>query len=293
MKRTFMLLLLLTRSAMTQGQDALTADIRTLVESSGAVMGIAVHDLGTGRQFFWNEKELFHAASTMKTPVMIEVFRQASSGRFSLDDSIEVRNEFRSIVDSSIYRMDLADDSDDSMYDLLDHRVSVRQLVEQMITVSSNLATNILIDLVGANNVTATMRRLGAPDIQVLRGVEDDKAYQLGLNNRTNAVDLMTIFAALAEGLAVGSTEDSAMVEVLLRQKFNDKIPALLPADVRFAHKTGSITAIEHDSGILLLPDGSRIVMVILSRGWKDQREAKVVMPKIAKRLYVGFTEGN
>lgn len=83
------------------------------------------------------------------------------------------------------------------------------------------------------------------------------------------------------------------MVEVLLRQKFNDKIPALLPANVRVAHKTGSITAVEHDSGILLLPDGSRIVMVILSRGWKDQRDAKVVIPKISRRLYIGLTEGN
>lgn len=293
MNRLLIMIALLTGSSMIYAQDALNADIKSLVDGSGAVMGIAVHDLGTGRQFFWNEQEMFHAASTMKTPVMIEVFRQATLGRFSLDDSIEVRNEFRSIVDSSIYSMDLADDSDDSIYALLGHRVSVRQLVEQMITVSSNLATNILIDLVGAKNVTDTMRRLGAPDIQILRGVEDDKAFERGLNNRTNAIDLMTIFAALAEGQAVGRAEDSTMIEVLLRQKFNDKIPPLLPANVRFAHKTGSITAVEHDSGVLLLPDGSRIVMVILSRGWKDPRDAKIVIPKIAHRLFTGFTEGH
>ena len=292
MNRITTIALMLTGPAMLHAQDDLATEMCSLVERSGVVMGIAVHDLGTGRQFFWNEKEMFHAASTMKTPVMIEVYRQASAGQYSLEDSVVVKNEFRSIVDSSVYSMDLGDDSDDSMYGLLGRRTTIRHLVEQMITVSSNLATNILIDLVGSGNVTATMRQLGAPDIQVLRGVEDDKAYELGLNNRTNALDLMTIFAALAEGKAVNETADSAMIEVLLRQKFNDKIPALLPPGVRVAHKTGNITGIEHDSGVLLLPDGSKIVMVILTRGWKDQRRAKDDMAFIAQRLFLGFTEG-
>lgn len=124
-----------------------------------------------------NEKIMSHAASTMKTPVMIEVVRQSVQGRFSLDDSLEVRNEFKSIVDGSPYTLDLGDDSDDSMYKRIGGRASIRELIHEMITVSSNLATNILIQLVGAGNVTATMRTLGALDIEVLRGVEDGEHH--------------------------------------------------------------------------------------------------------------------
>ncbi|MEK6649637.1 MAG: serine hydrolase [Bacteroidota bacterium] len=293
MKRSLIMFLWLVSPAMTHAQQDLDSSIRSLTEGSGAVFGIAMVDLGTGRQFFWKEREMFHAASTMKTPVMMEVFRQAREGLFNLDDSILVTNEFRSIVDSSVYSMDLKDDSDDSMYGILGKKTTIRHLVEQMITVSSNLATNILIELVGADKTTATMRRLGAPDIQILRGVEDGKAFEKGLNNTTNAVDLMTIFAALAEGKAVSEQDDSAMVEVLLRQQFRDKIPALLPPDVRVAHKTGNITGVEHDSGILLLPDGSRMVMVILTRGWQDQRQAKGLMAQVARKMFDAFSEGN
>jgi beta-lactamase class A len=262
------------------------------VDSAGVTFGVVAIDLRSGRSITWNEREMIHAASTMKTPVMIEVFRQASLGRFRLDDSVVVKNEFRSIVDGSPYAMDLKDDSDDSMYGLLGQRTTVGHLVEQMITVSSNLATNILIDLVGADSTTATMRRIGAPDILVLRGVEDGKAFERGLNNQTNAEDLATILKALAEGRAVGPKEDRKMVEVLLRQKFRDKIPAMLPADVRVAHKTGNISGVDHDSGIIYRPDGSAVVMVILTKGWSDQRAASGTIARMARALYDELSGG-
>lgn len=272
--------------AMASAQSSLPAPARAIVDGAGATFGITAIDLRSGRSIVWNEREMIHAASTMKTPVMIEVFRQASLARFGLDDSIVVKNEFKSIVDGSPYAMDLKDDSDDSIYGLLGRKATIRHLVEQMITVSSNLATNILIDLVGADSTTATMRRLGAPDILVLRGVEDGKAFERGLNNQTNAADLATIFRALAEGKAVGPNEDRTMVDVLLRQRFRDKIPAMLPANVRVAHKTGNITGVEHDSGIIYRPDGSAVVMVILTKGWKDQQGARGTIARLARSLY-------
>jgi beta-lactamase class A len=277
---------------MASAQSSLPDGVRTIVDRSGATFGIKAVHLESGRVIAWNEREMFHAASTMKTPVMIEVFRQASLGRFGIDDSILVRNEFKSIVDGSPYAMDLKDDSDDSMYGLLGRKTTIRHLVEQMITVSSNLATNILIDLVGADSTTATMRRIGAPDIMVLRGVEDGKAFERGLNNQTTAADLATIFGALAQGRAVGPAEDQAMIDVLLRQQFRESIPALLPGNVRVAHKTGNITGVEHDSGIIYPSEGSPVVMVILSKGWKDQRAARGTIAKIARGLYDELTKG-
>src|SRR5690606_21176661 len=116
----------------------------------------------TGEELFINEDTVFHAASTMKTPVMIEVYKQSAEGRFQLTDSLPVKNEFYSIVDSSVFGLTVGDDSDDLLYRQIGHNQTIYDLVSQMIQVSSNLATNILIDLVDARKVTQTMRSLGA-----------------------------------------------------------------------------------------------------------------------------------
>ena len=109
-----------------------------------ATVAVAVWDQDTGVVLEIEGLRSFHAASTMKVPVMIEVYRQAALGRFSLDDSLLVENAFRSIVDGSVYSIE--DDSDDAIYERLGQKMSIRDLVYQMITVSSNLATNLIID---------------------------------------------------------------------------------------------------------------------------------------------------
>ncbi|MEX2089445.1 MAG: serine hydrolase [Bacteroidota bacterium] len=276
-------------------QDTSIHDLRKsiVLELQGVkgIFAVAYQDLSDGSTLLINEKEMFHAASTMKTPVMIEVFRQARDGRFGLEDSIAVNNRFSSIVDGSFYQMDLSEDSDDSMYRRINGKATVRELVYQMITVSSNLATNILIDLVDAKNVTATMRALGASDILVLRGVEDGKAFERGLNNATTAYDLMVIMRAIAEGKAVDPSASKAMTGVLLDQKFRDLIPARLPEDVRVAHKTGSITGVRHDSGFVLLPDGRVYVLVLLSKGLEDAEAGKRAMGQVSRLIY-DYTKG-
>lgn len=272
--------------ASGQSLDKLRLDVRQALDSVKGTFAVAFKPLDGKTGLMMNEKSMFHAASTMKTPVMIEVFRQAHSGRFALDDSLEVRNEFKSIVDGSPYKLDLGDDSDDSMYKRIGGRASIRELIHQMITVSSNLATNILIQLVGADSVTGTMRTLGARDIEVLRGVEDGKAFEKGMNNQTDAFDLALIFEAIADGRAVNRSASEAMIDVLLGQKFGDIIPALLPPGVKVAHKTGSITGVEHDSGIVFLPDGRRYILVLLSRDLKDAATGKRVLSGVSKRIY-------
>lgn len=279
---------------MSTGQDLgnLRSDVRALLDSVPGTFAVAFISANTGVELMLNEKEMFHAASTMKTPVMIEVFKQAQEGKFSLDDSVVVKNEFRSIVDGSAYELDLSQDSDDSMYKRVGSKASIRELVFQMITVSSNLATNILIGLVDARNVTATMRSLGAHDIEILRGVEDGKAFEKGLNNRTSAMDLAVIMTAISNGKAVNPTASAAMTEILLAQKFSDIIPALLPAGSRVAHKTGSITGVEHDSGIVILPDGRRYILVLLSKNLKSAEAGKAALARVSKRLFDFVTEG-
>lgn len=237
-------------------------------------------------QILINEKEVFHAASTMKTPVMIEVFKQANEGKFDLQDSILVKNEFKSIVDSSIYSMDLSEDSGEDLYHYIGKKRTIYQLVYDMITVSSNLAANILIDKVKAENVMRTMKEMGANDIQVLRGVEDIKAFNLGLNNTTTAYDLMIIFEKIAKGEIVSENACKEMINILLDQKLNTRIPALLPENVKVAHKTGSITGVGHDSGIVFLPDGRKYVLVILAKNLSSGKEGEKVEAEVSKLIY-------
>lgn len=288
--------LILTLATILSLQDTSMSTLReSILQEFKSVKGtfaLAYHDLSDGSVLLINAKETFHAASTMKTPVMIEVFKQVRAGMFGLDDSILVKNEFKSIVDGSPYQMDLSEDSDDSMYRRINGKATVRELVYQMITVSSNLATNILIDLVDAKNATATMRSLGAGDILVLRGVEDGKAYERGLNNTTTAYDLMVIMKAIAEEKAVDQAASKEMTGILLDQKFRDLIPALLPDGVRVAHKTGSITGVRHDSGFVILPDGRTYVLVILSKGLEDADAGRRAIARASQLIYQAFEKG-
>jgi len=247
---------------------------------------VAFKDLSTGETILINEKETFHAASTMKTPVMIEVYKQAAAGKFNLDDSITIKNQFKSIVDGSEFVLYPEDDSDKELYNQIGEKRTLRELVYDMIIVSSNLATNMIIELVDARNVTQTMRSLGAHDIQVLRGVEDSKAYERGLSNTTTAYDLMLIFSKIATGEAVSAEACNDMIATLLDQRFNNIIPAHLPAGVKVAHKTGEISGVRHDSGIVLLPDGRKYVLVLLSKNLQNVEAATKAMANVSEILY-------
>jgi beta-lactamase class A len=248
--------------------------------------GVAFKDLQTNQTLFINEKENFHAASTMKTPVMIEVFKQAKAGKFKLTDSILVKNEFKSIVDGSPFSLDIGDDSADEMYQKIGTKMTIYDLTYQMIIVSSNLATNILIDLIDAKNANATMRKMGAQDIQVLRGVEDTKAFNLNKNNSVTAYDLMLIFEQIARKKVVNKKSSEAMTQILFDQKFNELIPGRLPKEVKVAHKTGSITGVQHDSGIVFLPDGRKYVLVILSKKLTNVKAGVKVLAEVSEMIY-------
>lgn len=286
-------LMLVIQTAVAQQLSDLTADIVGRLSNTEGRFAVGVLDLSSGEILYVNPDTVFHAASTMKTPVMVEVFKQAKAGRFSLDDSIEVKNEFRSIVDGSPYQLDISDDSDSLVYKRIGSRMSIRDLVFQMITVSSNLATNILIELVGAPNVMETMRSLGARDSKVLRGVEDGKAFRQGLNNVVTARDLVIIYRAIATGSVVDAEACRVMVKILSEQRFRDIIPALLPAGTVVAHKTGSITGVEHDSGIVYLPNGRSYVIVLLSKDLKDAKAGKRALADVSKRIYDFFMRGS
>ncbi|HEU0109623.1 MAG TPA: serine hydrolase [Flavisolibacter sp.] len=267
--------------------DELKKVIQKELDIANTRFGVAFKDLQTGEILFINENENFHAASTMKTPVLVELFKQSAQGNFSMDDSIVIKNSFKSIVDGSSYSLTEEDDSEKELYTQVGAKKTIASLAYDMIIQSSNLATNILIELVQPANVMNTLHQLGATHMKVLRGVEDNKAYQKGMNNTTTALDLLLIFEQIANEQLVSAAACRAMINILLDQKFNEIIPAHLPGTVKVAHKTGSITGIQHDSGIVFLPDGKKYVLVLLSQ-FQPADEKKVIqaMANVSKHFY-------
>lgn len=273
-------------AACKSDKEKVKDEIAQVLSAQAGTFAVAFHDLTTGDEILVNEHETFHAASTMKTPVMIEVFKQAAEGKYSLQDSIVLKNEFKSIVDSTTYSLDPQDDSEYELYRQLGKKRTIASLVYEMITVSSNLSTNILIEMTDGKKVTQTMHDMGAKDIQVLRGVEDQKAFEKKLNNVTTAYDLMVIFEKLANGEAVSSEASTAMVNILLDQKYNDIIPATLPDSIKIAHKTGWVTGVHHDSAIVFLPDGRKYVLILLSKQLKDEKAGVEALSAVSKIIY-------
>ncbi len=240
----------------------------------------------TSDTIFINDREMFHAASTMKVPVLIEAFKQMDEGKFKLSDSIKVYNHFKSIVDSSIYQLDSTDDSYPDLYHYIGQKRTIRDLLLHMIINSSNLAADIMIEKVGPHSITPTMRSLGADSILVVRGVEDIKAYEAGISDSTDARDLMILFAKMAKGELVSPQASKKMISILKQQKLNDKIPAKLPGSVQVAHKTGAITGVHHDAGLIILPDGRKYVLVLLSKNAPDTKKVTRMFANISKDVY-------
>jgi len=275
------LIIVVLFSSCGKKQDISKQLTDTLSQAKGN-FAVAFKDLQTGEEILINEHRLFHAASTMKTPVMIEMYKQAQAGKFSMQDSILIKTEFKSIVDST-FTLSPESDSEQELYTFAGKKRPISELVYKMIILSSNLATNILIELVDAKSVTQTMRDLGANDLQVLRGVEDNKAFRAGLNNKVTAYDLMLLFQAISEKKVVGADE---MINILLDQKFNEIIPARLPKDVKVAHKTGWITGLHHDSALIMLPDGRKYVLILLSDSLEDEDAGVRQMATASKMIY-------
>ena len=264
--------------------DSLAARIESRIAAvPGARVGVVLHDLKNRFHVEIAADSSFHAASTMKVPVMIELFRRADAGAIALDQGVLLVNQFGSIVDGSPYALDPGDDSDSTLYSRVGARVSMRELLERMIERSSNLATNTLIAIVGAANTNATAHALGASRIQVRRGVEDGKAFQAGLNNTTSASDLAALMLAIERGRAASASSCSAMRDILLRQEFSQEIPAGLPPGTPVAHKTGWITGTRHDAAIIYPPGGTPYVLVVLTSGIAQDEDARALIADISR----------
>ncbi len=262
-----------------------------LEEYPDKLIAVAFRDLETDAEYFVNADEPLHPASTFKVHVMMEVFRQTNEGLLSLDDRLPLLNLFTSIVDGTLYSLDVNDDAEQSLYARLGETESIRELVRLMIVRSGNLATNILIEKVGARNVNDFVRALGIEGVVVQRGVEDNAAFRLGRNNSATARGLTQTMDLIARKKVVSEAASTQMIDILLAQEFNESIPALLPQNVNVAHKTGWTGDVYHDTGIVYPEDRNPYVLSIMTRGFTEEQEneAHACMARISRAIYEGL----
>jgi beta-lactamase class A len=248
---------------------------RFVGEQEDKTIALAVQDLETGQEIFINPDETFHPASTIKVHVMMEVFHQTQQGIFALDDQLPVVNSFTSIADGSKFSLRESDDAEKSLYPCIGQTESIAELTRLMIVRSSNLATNILLEKTGVAKVDEFIHALGIEGVSVIRGIEDNLAFHLGMNNSATARGLTQTMKLIAEKKVLSKEASERMIEILLQQEFNESIPALLPEPVRVAHKTGWTGDVYHDTGIVYPTRRKPYAISIMTRGFAEDQEAQ------------------
>ncbi len=270
------------------GPDALRHDLESAIAASGAeVVGVYYRALAPGGDSVTVDADVrMHAASTMKVPVMMRLFLDAQEGRRSLDSTMVVTTRFRSIVDGSPYDLPASSGSDAELYQVEGQAVTARHLIDRMITRSSNLATNLLIAEADPERIRTLMDRIGADSMDVLRGVEDLKAFRAGLSNTTTARSLGAVMAAVAAGELFTPESRAGMLAILEEQEFTENIPAGLPEGTRVANKTGWITGIHHDAAVVFPDDAPAYVLVLMVRGHPDEDQGTALMQALSRRVW-------
>jgi beta-lactamase class A len=248
-------------------------------------LGISFWDAQTTIQWSYNADHYFHAASTMKLAVLLGVFRQIDRGELALDAPVHVRNRFTSIVNQQPFMLDLSSDADPDVYGHLGKTLTVRELAYWMITKSSNLATNLLVDVVGIDTIQHALDELAIDGVRILRGVEDQAAFDAGLNNEVTANGLLKMLRVIAEDKAYSENASREMLAIMLDQQYRSGIPAGLPKAARVAHKTGNISTVHHDAGIVYLEGRKPYVLVILTQFSAEKGRSNAVA-EVSRDIY-------
>ena len=247
--------------------DALRTEIEKIEKESGAkAIAVAMHDAQTGTNMQYNADRWFHAASTIKVPILLGVFAAIDRGDLLPHSRVHVRNRFLSVVENVPFRVESGRDANSAVHNAIGKMMRVDELAYHMITTSSNLATNLLLGVIGPESVHAALKELDVEEgIELRRGVEDELAFEKAINNRVTANGLCRILVLLSEGKAFSPALSRRMMDILHGQEFNQGIPARLPKGARVAHKTGEISTVAHDAGVIYLPKRKPYVLVILT----------------------------
>jgi beta-lactamase class A len=267
--------------------------VERVAEMAGArAVGVAYYDAQRRTAWSLHGDRWFHAASTIKLPVLVGIFAEIDAGRLHPDSRVHVRNRFLSIADGRPFRVSSQREAATVVHGAIGRTLAVAVLARHMIATSSNLATNLLVDLVGVEAIRAEMARLGVQGIDFRRGVEDHRAWEEEINNRVTATGLVQLLRQVAGGSAYSEESTSAMLEILHAQEFRKGIPAGLPDEARVAHKTGEISTVAHDAGLIFLPDREPYALCVLTEWDSGSTDRSEAIAAISRAIYEHLAEG-
>jgi beta-lactamase class A len=281
-------------SPRPEALEALNLRLDSIEHSSGArAIAVAIYVTETQLAFRRHADRWFHAASTIKVAILLGVYASIHHGWLRPQSRLHVRNRFRSAVDGHPFRVAADRDANAQVHGAVGKMMRVTDLALHMIATSSNLATNLLLDLVGLETVQRALDELHIDGIDIRRGVEDERAFERGINNRVTADGLVQLMRLIAEERAFSPELSRDMLNILHAQEFKNGIPARLPAAVKVAHKTGEISTIAHDAGVVYPQNRKPYVIAILTEWAPDGSGRKPTIAEISAAAYEALTGGS
>ncbi len=252
-----------------------------IVHMLGEVAGefaVAVRHVLTREEILINEKAVFPSASVIKVPIMVELFCRRDAGNLSLSETVLLRDADK--IDGSGILKELHPGIE----------VTIEDLIVLMIVLSDNTATNLLIQQIGMESVNECISHMGLTGTVLARKMYDWQAVKEGRENTCTAGDMCDLLDLLARGRISSNSTSMEMVAIMARQQYTNRIPLLLPAETTVANKTGSLTGVTNDVGIVYGPTGPYAVSILL-KGVSDIIGADGMIGKVSKIVYNHFCE--
>ncbi|MDN5852942.1 MAG: class A beta-lactamase-related serine hydrolase [Actinomycetia bacterium] len=226
------------------------------------------------------------AASTMKLPLLIAIHRAAEAGELSLDDTIPVHEEFSSVVPDRTFRVTEDYDNDPVPWAELGNDASIAWLGERAIILSSNLATNLLIEQAGIPAVNAVYDAAGATTSRLRQCIQDLPAQESGTSNTATAEDMARVLVSLLADQLTPTARTQEIERVLAACETNEAIPAGLPAGTYIAHKTGWIDGACHDAALVRPDDAEPFILSIYSGADLGEDDLHSLVAEAAARCW-------
>lgn len=254
------------------------AAIEEIAAEVGGLVSVAVRDLDGGTAIDFNAGERLPSASVIKVCILVELMAQVEERSLSLDETLRLQDAEK-VPGSGVLSM---------LHPGLE--LTLEDLAHLMITVSDNTASNMLIDRLGIDRINGRLERLGLVKTRLGRKFYDFEARDRGLDNWIAADEMAGLLTAIQRRQVVSGAACEKMLDILRKQQFTDRIPRLLPPDTPVAHKTGTITGVCHDAGIIYSPSGP-LVLAVFTQGIPQQAVAEGGIRHIARAVY-GYLGG-
>lgn len=268
----------------------LTQKLQDIQQRFSGTYAVFAEHLGSGEMVqFGAVDRRFETASVMKLPVLVEALRQCRTGLHRLDEPVTYQSQ------------DFVKGSGVLQHLTPGISLPLRDVLTLMVIVSDNLATNMVIRVVGLESINALVGSCGLTATEVRRKISFDSPDPLGWSSPR---DLVTLLKALFNRTLLGSEYSAIALDMLGRQQYNTLLTRALPYEVlddnddepplvRVMSKSGSLTGIRNDAGIVETPWGTYAI-ALMSEGSVDTRfhmdtEAQVLLPEVSRAIFDHF----